>query len=657
MEWYIRDIIIYGQGDDLRQLSFQPGVNIITGDSQTGKSALIAIVDYCMGAREYEVPVGVIREFARWYAIRLQTPAEQIFIARREPGGRRTSDQMHMIVQHEVELPHASQLTANSSREAVIGDLSRRLGMMDQSLALSEYDHAWVEPPTARNVVPFLFQPQGVIANKDQLFYKTDEERHREHRQRLQRIFPYVLGAINAEYFQLKGALDATKRELRQQERLLNERQALAGDGVNIALSLWQRAIALGLVGAEQQAPSTELDERTNLAGDLAALRLRLATLVESASVTPLQRPLVAGDPERAAALDSQSREIRNEIAALRQQLSYARELAGEATDFAGALRLQRGRLRAVNIVPQLNAESAACPVCNQPVAGIVPAVERIRAANQAVEAELDAMATVSPALSRHIANVESVLSVRRAALAQVESELAQLYLVQADASSAEAAWAEQQRLIGAIRLYLDQVPAAPHDTADLQRRSDELRRRADRLEHDLEGFDSADRLESALILVAQFMSSLRAQLHLERQDAALRLDIKRLTVVRTSPAGRPERLNEIGSGENWVGYHLCALFALHTFFLRVGSPVPAFLFLDQPSQIYFPQEGTGAGASEAERTDWEAVSNIYRMIFGAVEALHDQLQVIVVDHANLQTPAAFQSAIRYNWRNGQKLI
>src|SRR6266567_3997101 len=263
MDWYVRGIIIYGREDVTRSVSLGPGVNIITGDSKTGKSALIPIIDYCLGAKEYEVPVGVIREFARWYAILLQTKEGQIFLARKAPGQRLASSLMHIIIEQEVQIPQITDLSGNSNRNAVVEELSRRLGMMDWSLAKSVYDTSYTEPPTARNVVSFLFQPQNVIANKDILFYKTDQERHREHRQRLQRIFPFVLGAIDAEYFSLKNELETVQRTLRQLERSLREQEALLSGGITVAWSLWDKAVALGLA-----------NEATNDTLDLAALRI-----------------------------------------------------------------------------------------------------------------------------------------------------------------------------------------------------------------------------------------------------------------------------------------------------------------------------------------------------------------------------------------------
>ena len=45
----ILEIILYGKNGKKRVLSFSLGkVNIITGSSATGKSAIIDIVDYCL---------------------------------------------------------------------------------------------------------------------------------------------------------------------------------------------------------------------------------------------------------------------------------------------------------------------------------------------------------------------------------------------------------------------------------------------------------------------------------------------------------------------------------------------------------------------------------------------------------------------------------
>jgi predicted ATPase len=69
----ILNIVIFSHDSRRRILSLNAGrVNIITGASKTGKSALIDIVDYCFGASECKVPEGPIRRSVSWFGLKLQ---------------------------------------------------------------------------------------------------------------------------------------------------------------------------------------------------------------------------------------------------------------------------------------------------------------------------------------------------------------------------------------------------------------------------------------------------------------------------------------------------------------------------------------------------------------------------------------------------------
>ena len=73
MIFQILNIVLYGKKDgQVRSIDFKPNaVNIIVGEKQTGKSALIPIVDYCLGSKKCNIPAGVISETVEWYAIKI----------------------------------------------------------------------------------------------------------------------------------------------------------------------------------------------------------------------------------------------------------------------------------------------------------------------------------------------------------------------------------------------------------------------------------------------------------------------------------------------------------------------------------------------------------------------------------------------------------
>jgi hypothetical protein len=99
MSLQIRKIILYSKQGAIRELPFELGrLNIITGASKTGKSAIVDIVDYCTGRGECLVPDGKIRENVAWYAVLFQLGEGQIFVARRNPAlGDKTNPDVNLL--------------------------------------------------------------------------------------------------------------------------------------------------------------------------------------------------------------------------------------------------------------------------------------------------------------------------------------------------------------------------------------------------------------------------------------------------------------------------------------------------------------------------------------------------------------------------------
>lgn len=91
MKFAINSIILWPRKQEYspRILSFKSGVvNIITGASRTGKSAIIPIIDYCLGSDKCTIPVDVIRNACSWFGVLFDMKGEQILLCRREPGDK-----------------------------------------------------------------------------------------------------------------------------------------------------------------------------------------------------------------------------------------------------------------------------------------------------------------------------------------------------------------------------------------------------------------------------------------------------------------------------------------------------------------------------------------------------------------------------------------
>lgn len=82
MKSYIKAIIIFNKNGEKRVVPLEQGVNIITGESKTGKSALVEIIDYCMCSTRSTIPKGKITDFTYLYTIVMIIGENSYVIAR-----------------------------------------------------------------------------------------------------------------------------------------------------------------------------------------------------------------------------------------------------------------------------------------------------------------------------------------------------------------------------------------------------------------------------------------------------------------------------------------------------------------------------------------------------------------------------------------------
>lgn len=84
MQFKIEKIILILKDSDKREIEFHDGVNIIAGKSQTGKSALIDIIDYCLFSSMCTIPKGIIYNSVNIYCLVLWINGKRLILARKK---------------------------------------------------------------------------------------------------------------------------------------------------------------------------------------------------------------------------------------------------------------------------------------------------------------------------------------------------------------------------------------------------------------------------------------------------------------------------------------------------------------------------------------------------------------------------------------------
>jgi predicted nucleic acid-binding Zn-ribbon protein len=650
MQFEIAKIILWPKNSSksVRVVNFEPGrLNIISGVSRTGKSAIIPIIDYCLGSDKCTIPTGIIRQKTAWFGVVVRTKEGEKLFARREPEAQQATDDMY-IAETADRVEISASIHKNTAKDLVKQRLDHLAGLT--KLAFSEDDpEGGFGRPSFRDLAAFTFQPQNIVANPNALFYKADTV---EHRQKLRAIFPYVLGAISAETLARRHQLQQLRRELSRKEQELANISAVSERWRATASARLAEARDLGL-GQQLQAAAPSYEATLDLLRQIAASpRPNLNLTAESLSegIDELNR------------LNSEEEGLSQKLAGLRQRLAEMEELRDNAGAFSSAIRTQRDRLHVSRWLQEKANGDHACPVCgneltqsNSSLRGLVSNLEELERAAGRIDAvppsfdrELERVRT---SVSQHTEKLEGV-RIRRAALGTQSVGVQQRQYSELAAS----------RFLGRLEsdlMTLDSVG----ESGNLRSEVEALRDRVRDLERLVSEEDIARRLRAALDSVNLNAGRLIPLLDAERPNDPIFLSDSELT-VRVRGDGRDDFLWEIGSGSNWVSYHVAVTLGLQEYFLRLPAcPVPGFLVYDQPSQVYFPRRLAERSDEQNEEfplrdQDVEAVRRILNGMASAITETKQALQVIVLDHAaeSLWGDLPLVHSVE-DWRDGRALI
>ena len=120
--------------------------------------------------------------------------------------------------------------------------------------------------------------------------------------------------------------------------------------------------------------------------------------------------------------------------------------------------------------------------------------------------------------------------------------------------------------------------------------------------------------------------------------------------------------MSRTGGGENYLAYHLSALLALHLFADKNNRPMPKFLLIDQPTQVYFPsekvyQEADGSIQKTEADADLDAVRRLFALLVKFTQDDVPRFQLIVTEHANLRDQSFQDALVEQPWTKPPALV
>lgn len=628
---------------------FEPGmVNVLTGNARTGKSAVIPIIDYCLCSGQCAIPRKVVRAACEWFGVVVELAEGEMLLARRNPGERESSDEMYVRIEPKIKIPRSIE-EPNERADRVKRMLDKMAGLSHLDFAAGDVTNYADYRISFRDLMAFVFQPQNVVANRDILFYRTEKL---EHKLKLSRnVLPYVLGAVTPEVLAAQHDEERLKRELRKKIRDLERAQQ--------ASSRWEAQMSAHLAKAEELGLHTG-SMADNLSPETI---LQLLRNVASKTVDDFQADssTITSAVNRQVELEASEEKQSAELAELKSRLEDMARLKEGVGGYKEALSIQHERLMVSDWLSVQSEKGTSCPICGQGMDEAHSAtLNELKRHLTLVEQSSTHIEEMPVAVDREVQHIRQAMDVVVEKLRDIRKQKKTL-----STNSKEAA-ERQFRSLG-VAHFLGQLGQAlslyeeVQNGGELPLEIESLRTQIAELSKQIDHESIGRRLNAALDRVSGYVSQFMPQLDNDHASNAARLDVANLTLQISGAEGQSS-LWSIGSGSNHLSYHISTLLALHRLFLDAKqSPVPGLLILDQPSQVYFP-ENIRSGSNQPEPRwqdgDVAAVRKVFELLGSVVERANGRLQVIVLDHAPDSVWGKLSSVtLVEDWHIGMKLV
>ncbi|WP_110673787.1 DUF3732 domain-containing protein [Salinicola sp. RZ23] len=663
MKTLVYEIGVIDKQGNKHPVGFKEGLNVVTGKSSTGKSALIEIFDYCFGSGENTIPKGVITTRAAIYYVALSVNQQDMVIAR-DPdiATKAFFRRIESFIPEDIgsDYFNSTYFRPLDEFKKHLRDFFLDIDDVDESLATraNRRFNAKAATPSIRSFSSFMLQHQNLVANKHALFYRFDEKEKRDQAIDHTKIF---LGLVDQKYFHLSQEKERLGIDVRRLERQKDTNKRTSENyKKNVGPVLGQ---LYALMGFEDEPISLEKvlrhpqDAKDQLDGIIVPEKINH----NSDAATQHYNQLKLKRNQRAS-----------ELRKLQRQASSINKHIREEERFVDNVKM-------FSSPEHVHISASVCPFCHTEKDTLRESAEKLQKAIIKVSGNLAQARPMKAKFESSLIDVQ-----RRAAV--VSRQLTALNQQITEIEKTEKQLAEQKSLYESILMQkaklfmlLDTLNMA--DDVELENQIKELNKQLAGIDRDLKKYDVKKGLENASAKVNRYMAEIGSHFEFEASYKPINLhfSFETFDLYHLSQEGEKIYLRSMGSGANWLYCHVTLFLSMHKYFSELGNKcaIPSLLFLDQPTQVYFPNFNRDNSETFEEQKSQEAEQrktlNVKQNIdedIKAVENLFTQLsiycneieqkngfspQIIVTDHADnlaLSNGVLFESLVNGNrWR------
>lgn len=590
MNFVFCDLILWRKNGSTRMVHFEPNkVNVITGESHTGKTAILGIIDYCLFSSTHKIPQSVINENVDWYGISFQVNNKKFLVARKAPAAGRASTEYYFSSVGEI-----PSLPRVNTTEIALKSILEVEFSIDQQVQMP-YGGAAIASGSKISLRYFLMFntiSEDIIENSTVFFDKQNNDRYRE---ALPRIFDLAVGIDNMQNILSRERKDALEKELRRLERKNSKTSAKYGEFLSEISEVSRKANEYALI-ENAASPSQAID----------ALRSAVDQGESSLNESSARRP--------GSAWGKEYDNLVSEMYVLNAKVRNAKRFSVEYAEYKKELKKTEDSLKPILFLREKNTELVKTSIYDDLISALENDYLKIR----------KAIVSKTP-IDVQIADLISDLE------GKIASTKGKLELL-GERPRSFANDREKFFFLGEVKAKLSLFTDATEEevadpTKSIQRIKDEISKLVvndvvAQRELFIKMFEEI--VQGYIDLTGDALANYRAY------KPVFNYSEKKLQLRKP----KSDEIEYIGSSSNYMFMHLYFFLGLHEVILRKGVPfVPSFIIMDQPSRPYYGADNKKLKKSSDSANIRLAFDLLDNFIEVANKNIGKSFQIIVFEH------------------------
>jgi hypothetical protein len=636
MNLTIKNIILYPNNKNLkpRIIKFsEKKVNVITGYSKRGKSSIIEIIDYCLGNSEPNIPIGKIRNLVNVYALHVKIDGQEAFIGRNSPGASgKSSDVMYYIeISEKGEYP---ELNSNKwlndvdgfkiNRDSFITTMNHKGGFQNFQEKLNNNEQKI--SVGFRSTGSFLFQPQDIIANGNTIFNKTDSFFNID---RLKTFFPLALGYKSYELILLAEEIDDLEKDEKKLSLKIEDLEIRYENWKEDLYEYYSEAINLGLTNKDLNINTAKVDIIKNELNNIIGNSKKDKLYIEGSGVM---------FSEKLNELENERTLLVRKLNDSKIELNKILKFENVKDEYIKTVSFQiESRLTPIDWLLDKDGTDI-CPFCDSKSSKALNNLLQLKEARDNNRKLIGEKNNNNLSFEKEKIELKKLIKKQESIIVEFDSNI---NLLVKEKLNNQNTYQKAFEYIGKISSFIKNLPNPDNKYfVELTKIQIDLANKRKTMNRLKKNFDKSFTLSKVTKSIKTYINLLPIE---NNKYCNVLLDPDKHLGIKVEDTlnNTITFLNKIGSGSNYMCYHLATMLGLHEYFNTLKDTnkknyIPSLLVLDQPSQVYYPErKKKGKKLTTEESEDITNTKKIFEICSNFLDRTNKNVQIIILEHAS----------------------